>query len=231
MNKNRQETNFLDQFFIGYPPIYKKFFLGLVLVISVAAAVTGLYFGYRYYKNANALAAQRDLTNAIDKFHNASRKKGSLEWKGIADIFAANYEKHKSTTLGSYFLSFQAEALQNAGDLQGARRVLNELIQNIDDEYIKPLFIIKLALMNLDSADENSKANGLSALEQLGNDEKINYRDMALYYLGNYLLSHDDKSKAITTLQTVIDLGHNQAKDEGEQSIWISKAEQLLAQL
>ena len=64
----------------------------------------------------------------------------------------------------------------------------------------------KLALIKIDSTQDDIRSAGLKSLGTLADDKSNKARDMALFYLGSYFWDKDEMSKAREAWQTLVDL-------------------------
>ncbi len=194
---------------------YKDQLLILALVLII---VGGGYFSYSYYKEGietNAHATFIECLQYVDARVGDADKKGALEevesfdteeqkWIRVEESFRDGYEKHKSSGLAPIFLSYRSEALFNLGKAEEAIKILKQSIKDCSSQELKQLYLVKLALMQMDSDEAEEKEIGIKLLTALTDQVKfaelinkidsktslvwgINYvHDLALYRLGEY---------------------------------------------
>lgn len=171
------------------------------IVLGAAVAVTGLFFGYRWYVVYREREAQAVLAEYIHKA--STQSNGSLA--AIEALFQEGAQKQSGSYLEPYFLVFQTNALIQDGKLDDAIGIMEKALARMSqDNILLPLFEAKHALMQLDSA-AHAQA-GLQKLTELAHNAKNPYADMALYSLGNYYWSADKLDDAKKVWQELIEM-------------------------
>ncbi len=190
----------------------------LIVVLSLALGLGGFY-SYSYYKENIEIKAHGAFVECMqyfdakvgsDKSKNPSFDDtesfdtAEQKWVKVIEIFKDSYEKHKASSLAPMFLVYSSEALINVGKLAEAIELLEKAIPDISSQELKQSYLLKLALMKLDSNDLIAKEEGLQLVHALTDEynfadlvrkiskkisisSKINYvQDAALYRLGEY---------------------------------------------
>ena len=153
----------------------------IVCGILFCACLVALILGYQLYNRHGNERAHQALAQAIELYERANREDKQNLWDDAELAFSQGYKEFSGSSLGAYFLAFQAEIAQSLGKVEQARTLFANALANLSKT--SPLYnayAIKLAIMKIDISDEQGHKE-LTALA--GNPKNIN-RDMALYYQG-----------------------------------------------
>lgn len=204
---------------------YGKFIATFVGVGLVSFAG---YKGYRIYIVSQEQAAHQSFVEYFESFQAAQKANSAQEWERMVTVLDKGYTQYKGRNLAPLFLSLKADA-----QLQLGKRIesINTLQQAIDSlAKNSPLFSLlatKLALMQLDTADDALSKVGLAQLVLLARDDKNSLKDMALFYLGRYYWANDQIDEAKKAWQELEDSSWIQ---KAYPSPWVVQAKELLQQ-
>jgi len=185
----------------------KEHIRSIALAALVIACGIGGYFGYRWYDSRKQAEAQYSFGMLLDQFNTAFEKQDT-DFAMLAQDFGAGYETHKNTAIAPYFLSFQADALLQAGNKKEALQVMDKAVTaHTSATPLLNLMKTKRALLALDANDDEARQQqGLNELEKLGQDTTNMYRDYALYHLGMYHWIHENSNAARLAWQELVDI-------------------------
>lgn len=162
---------------------------------------TGVFFGgvsvYRYMADQTRMAAHKELIQLVRMIEEPVRISGegseelksSMEaqkWQNVAATAEKNYQEFKSTSLGSTFLVYQADALNTQGKRAEALTVMRKAVSAMGVASVRDCYQLKLALMLIDQTDEASTKEGVELLKKMSENQKNAANDRALFYLGEY---------------------------------------------
>lgn len=223
-----------------YTEAFKKtesnsgFFKNTATVLIISGLLVGSFYSFRFYSFKKESSAHQILQECVNEFENA--KNGSASWHDVELAFDAGYNNNSGSKLAPFFLTFKAEALSEQGKLQDAIEVMSLAVKGMsekDDLY--GTYRAKLALMQLDSPQENVKKEGLEGLNLLA--EKDNSGSVAaLYYLGLYYFDKNDIENAKKYWQKLVssDEDFRKKDDSGlpaKVTNYVSMAKEKLDQL
>ena len=170
---------------------------------------------YRYMANQTKMAAHKELLQLVRMMEEPVRVSGegseelksSLEmqkWNKVAAAAEKDYQEFKSTSLGSTFLVFQADALNNLGKKAESLVAMRKAVDAMDVAAVRDYYQLKLALMLIDQADDVAAKEGLELLKKLSNNQKSAANDRALYYLGEYFWVNKQYAEAKNNWQQLV---------------------------
>lgn len=163
---------------------------GIILVILVADIV-----GYRWYSRRYNDRAQMALSQAIEVLDKAATGNVPTLWKEAENAFRDGYQRYPRSTAAPYLLSYWADAVVHQGDLARGIDLMNKAIAVLSKS--SPLyhpFLVKRALMQLDSPTAAVAAEGKKALHACAQDKQNKSRDEAIYFEG--LIAFDSGNRA-----------------------------------
>lgn len=195
--KKRARTKFIS-LFEDVLEYYKGIIITLVVGTVVGLCIYG-YSSYRTSKNQNAYKTFMECMRYFDAPVNDKQKSGDIDidtihfasreekWEKVASIFNKAYYDNPSNGISPFFLAFEAEALLNQGKRDRAVELLSQATLEIKDPVLKSYYSLKLALMKLDSTDnEAHRQSGFDMLRALAEDSQNQVQDAALFYLGSH---------------------------------------------
>jgi len=181
-----------------------------LICVIVGAGVIGLigYYGYGIYNTRFQRAAQVAFSESIDVYKQAlaaAMNKGDVDknveglWDEAEIAFKAGYAQNKSSDLAPFFLIFESQVLLKEGKKAEAYELLAEAVNKIPEK--SPFFYLyktKQALMEIDLKDGKSGSGlrGLDLLLDLSKNKNNMFRDLALFYAGEYYWSTNEIDKA-----------------------------------
>lgn len=188
-----------------------KFFGGIVGLVVLGCGVAV----YRYMANQTKMAAHKELLQLVRMIEEPVRVSGegseelksSLEmqkWNKVATAAEKSYQEFKSTSLGSTFLVFQADAFNSLGKKAEAIVAMRKAVDAMDVPAVRDCYQLKLALMQIDQADEAAKKEGVDLLKKISENQKHAAHDRALYYLGEYNWVNKRYAEAKNTWQQLV---------------------------
>jgi tetratricopeptide (TPR) repeat protein len=175
-------------------------------VILLAVGV----WGYIYYKNSIRAHAYKDFIVAMQYYNGAVKSKKDRrnpqdikifqseadKWQQTEQVFRQGYEKYKNTEMAPVFLSFLSESLLNLGKVDQSIEALRSFIGQVKSKEIKDCYILKIALIKMDSRDARIKEEGLKSLITVADDDSNFSNEIALYHAGAYFWSQKKYSEA-----------------------------------
>lgn len=223
------DENLLSIFGISLTQQTRKATHGLVLGALAMLALLGAWWVYAYFAGQKEKEAQKSLASCIELYDQASGSaETSIPWSSVESACKRAYDEHSGSNLAPYFLGYQAEALIKQNKLDEAVTVMAHALQSMASS--SPLYNLhatKLALMEMDSAESATRAQGLKRLEELAVDTKNQQRDEALYYLGLYHWHANDVVKAKEAWQTLAEFSSSSQVP----SVWMQLVSDRLALL
>lgn len=223
------DDNLLHLFGIRLSPQARQATNTLVLGAFAMIALLGLWWVYGQFAGQKEKDAQKTLASCIELYDQAvGASETSVPWATVETACKRAYDEHSGSNLAPYFLAYQAEALAKQNKIDEAVTVMTQMIKSMSTS--SPLYnsyATKLALMQIDSTDSATHAQGLKKLEELAADTKNEQRDEALYYVGLYYWNLNDSVKAKEAWQTLAELSPNPE----EASPWMQLVSQRLAVL
>jgi hypothetical protein len=160
------------------------FVIGGAVVISSLLIAGGSFWWYKRYQQQQASYA---FVGALEDSERATRTElpSKETISELEQAFFAGAQRYASTNLAPFFEAFASEMQLRKGDATQALGTLQHALQDMTSS--SPyyyLYATKIALMQLDSADEVVRTAGRKTLQELADNSKNSYRDMARYYLG-----------------------------------------------
>lgn len=194
--------------------------------LAVLLAITGGYFFYRNSVKKHEAAAYEVLADCMNEYEQAVA--GAREWHDVSAMCEAGYQKYHKTKAAPYLLDIQVDALLAQDKKQEAYETLNRMVDQIGSRSpLHSLYKLKLGLLKIDMADAAIKTAGVQDLEELAQDTRNQYRDVAQYYLGTYYKEHGQQDKAVTVWKELIALNDTIA-DKQAGSPWATLAQEKM---
>lgn len=198
--------------------------VGAALMGSILLVGGSLWWYQRYQRQQAAYA----LVGALEDSDRAMRSATpSRETIGeLEQAFMTGAQRYASTTIAPFFQAFAAEMQLRKGDAPQALTTLQHAVKGMTSS--SPyyyLYVTKIALLQLDSADESVRTAGRNALQELTDSTKNPHRDMARYYLGLHEWSLGNRLAAKNIWSSLLD-----TKSE-KPSTWARLAQAKLALL
>lgn len=163
-------------------------------VLGALALGSASWFGYTYYRKHVEQKAFTQFSESLEDYYKlAGAQTAKSGWQDAQAGLAARATSNKHSYLAPYFSALQADAQLKEGDREGALKTLTQVLAALPKEApLVPLYTIKKALIEIDSADEATRVQGMKNLQALAADDKSPVQDMALYYLGYFAwVAHD----------------------------------------
>ncbi|MFH1832498.1 MAG: tetratricopeptide repeat protein [bacterium] len=185
---------------------YKNLVLGGLVAIVL---FTSASIGYRWYFNSVQVAAHRDFVQAL-KYFDAPVKEvvevsaaqehvfpsEQTKWAKVIQVFQDAYKKNSHSTLAPLFQAFLSEAYLNSGNYAQALQELQVAVSNMKGDSVKQAYILKLALMSLDSPEPKVVEAGLEQLKRIAYEPENIAHAQALFHLGMYSWVHKNFDQA-----------------------------------
>lgn len=159
--------------------------------------VVGGGLGYRWWSQYRTEHAHAELAKAIELFGRAEKENTANVWEEADRSFAQGYAQYASTSLAPYFLVFQSEIAARQGNSTKARTLLENALQAMSTR--TPgygAYAVKLALVQMDSAETAVVEKGKQGLQSIANDAHNPDRNMAIYYQGLHTFERGDRAAA-----------------------------------
>jgi|GEM_PF-908420 len=185
---------------------YKK---QVIVGIIFAGCLSCVVVGYHFYKRNLQVKAHQTLIGALKYYEAPVKVKrdetdfSSLQftsekekWTKVEEAFRDAYQNYKSSTLAPMFLAYQADALLNLDKHEEALKVLQNAIDLMDNENVADFYRVKLALMQMDSSQENLRQEGFGLLKKLAETQQSIAQEKALYHIGGYYWSQKKYAEA-----------------------------------
>ncbi len=205
-------------------PLFKNRYMkarGVFLFLLLGSAIS--YFGYSWYKLQKNQDAQNFLSSCLDDYRSVIEGRQS-SWPSLQMNAEIGYEKNKGTDLAVYFKALQADAMIQHGNIKDLPPVLDQLEKEIvKGSLLYYVYRLKLALMMIDSQNDDLMQKGIVLLQALSLDEKNPNRDMALYHKGQYYWDKNALSDAKIAWQELV--------EEYSDSIFAKKVQSNLVHL
>ncbi len=196
----------------------------LSIVFFCALGLAASSFVYKLWSAKRERAAQYDFSALMTEYETVSQEKNP-EWDGLLDKFEKNYEKHASSSLLSYYLSYKVRILLNQNKRDEALATLDTMIDAMPGSPMLSLYEMERALIQLDSADEAIQSTGLNTLISLAHDVHNKNRDSAQFYLGRYYWVKNDIDAARAIWQQLVD---EQRDEKLAPSPWVHQVQDKL---
>lgn len=196
--------------------------LGIVFFCALGLAASS--FAFVLWSAKRERAAQYDFSALMTEYETMSQDKDP-EWDTLLKKFEKNYEKHSSSSLLPYYLSYKVRILLNQDKREEALATLDAMINATPESIMLSLYQTERALIQLDSADESVQSTGLNALMSLAHDINNKNRDTAQFYLGRYYWAKNDITAAREIWQQLVDEQHDEKLSP---SPWIGLAQDKL---
>jgi len=178
-------------------PLFKNRYMqasGFFLLLLLGSLVS--YFSYSWYKLQKNQEAQSFLSSCLDDYRGAIEG-NQMSWPSLQMNAQIGYEKNKGTDLAVYFKVLQADAMIQHGNIEDLPPVLNQLEKEVvAGSLLYYVYRLKLALMMIDSHDDDLMKKGIFLLKELSIDGKNPNRDIALYHKGQYYWNKNALSDA-----------------------------------
>lgn len=187
---------------------------GIVLVVLIADVV-----GYKWYSRRYNDRAQMALSQAIEVLDKAVTGNVPTLWKEAEHAFRDGYQRYPRAATAPYLLSYWADTVLHQGDLTRALDLMDKAILALSKS--SPLyyaFVVKRALMRMDSPDATLVAEGKKDLHACAQDKKNARRDEAIYFEGLVAFDSGNRAEAEKIWQEL-------ATSFGEKSVWTQVAQ------
>lgn len=203
----------------------KKIQNALVILVAAGLLAAGAYYGYSIISHQRQEDAQALFATLYKEYSKAATADDSSQLEHVAAQFSDGYNQAHKSMLAPYFLAYGAHAYAQAGNTKQALDMLSRAVANIpvSSPYYY-LFATELAVMKLDQAQSQDKADAVAALQSLVDTRENIYSDMGLYYLLAYYTSVQDTLK-VRDLQKRIS-GFNSSHGQ-DSSPWAQQASAL----
>lgn len=196
-----------------------------LLVLFLAVGGWYVYRTHAYTKDQEAFKVFNECLAESEK-----AVEGRASWQEVDAMCQKGYERYKSTGIAPYIVAIRIEALLAQQNYDAALEQSSILISQLSSSSpLYNLYKTKHALLQMDSAQENVRAEGVQTLQSLAEDVKNNYNDVALYYLGLHHMMNNEIEKAKEVWTRLVTLGSS--KDRQSQSPWASRAQEKLQYL
>lgn len=160
--------------------------------IAVAAAGIAIAAGagvwYRYASNQSAMRASKELLHVVRLFEEQVRSEQETspeQWEALAKTLADSFEKNSSARISAAFLMYQADALLRADKMSEAITVMKKAVYSSSiASQVRAYYELKLALVLIDTNNQDQVAEGVALLEKLAAQVKGAAQEHALFHLG-----------------------------------------------
>jgi predicted negative regulator of RcsB-dependent stress response len=219
----------------------KEYQGSILLAVGLTVSITGVTYGYFYFKKVREEKAYRAFVGAMEYFDAPIKKvedKDSLafmgkkefknydeKWLKVDSVFKDAYESNRSSGLASLFLAYRSEALVNLKNLPEAISVLRQAISIMHNKDVRSYYEVKLALMLIDTKKTDFVREGVQALEKISLDDKTVASDMSLFRLGEYFWN-SKKFKEAKNYWNQLVLKYSGDKEDA--SPWVDEAKEKL---
>lgn len=188
-----------------------------ILIGSAAAifAIAAIIGGYYWYTRSFNERAQKAFMDSMIEFEQALAGQEGVSWSDVERTFEVGARTFAGSAFEPYFKVFQADAYIHQNKHAEAVISMRDAVAQLSHK--NPLYFLydtKLALMLLDSSDDELHKRGSALLQELSENVTNSYRDMALYYLGFYARAHDDQAAMQMYWNKLV-------QDFGSDSVWV----------
>jgi tetratricopeptide (TPR) repeat protein len=192
--------------------------LGLLTLLTIG------WFSYKWYSVCRGKRAQQILGECLQEYQIATNSVQPL-WSEIHLMNDLGFDQASGSSLQPFFLVMQAQALAHQHKMDEAAELMQKAIEMLDAASpYKNYFALTKSLMQLDATNKDEKAQGFEQLQLLAQDQNNQYRDAAMYHVGDYYFADNNFGKAKEVWQKLVD-----QKAEFADSPWIELAEQKVA--
>jgi predicted negative regulator of RcsB-dependent stress response len=196
----------------------------IAMTLTFIVLLVGLFFAHKLWVINRERSAQYDFAALMIEFENVSREKDP-QWSALLEKFEAQYQKHASSSLLPYYLSYKVQILLAEDKKDEALLALDTMITHLSGSPLIALYEMERALIQLDIDDAKLNEIGLSTLQTLANDKDNTYRDSAQYYLGRYYWAQNQIADARAVWQQLVD---EQRDEKMSPSPWVDQVQQQL---
>ncbi len=184
--------------------------------ITVAAFGVGIYLYFSQIKQEES--AQQALSEVLAEYNRAFESPEL--WQDVEIGTKTGHRQYPRSALAPFFLGLQSEALLQQNKQDEALALMKDMTAKLSKSSpLYYLYQIKLARITLHNDDKAIQKEGLEQLVQLAQNQKNPQQDEALYYLGLYYDSQDQKDKAQEVRQQLKQL-QEQYKEKEVVSPW-----------
>jgi len=207
---------------------YKK----VIIISGVVFLVGGFFLTYKFYRDSLEQSAHASFVSCVNVLDAKGQVDGTPfrseqeKWTKVAEVFEEGYKKNKSASIAPMFLAFKAEALINLGKINESIELLKKVVSLLSEGALKDSYILKLALLQIDSGNEALLSDGILKLVMLSEKDKSPVNDIALFRLGEYYLIKQDIVAAKKYLNILV-LNYGNKKENT--SIWAKKGLEKLS--
>lgn len=204
----------------------KYYIIGGGVVILVGAGV----YGYRMYMMQRNSEAFGVLGRYIERYM-GDKKSGARLDDGALQLEAQAFS---GSAASPYFTALEAQDLLSQGKVAEAEPLLEKAVNAMPlSSPLTDLYLVKLALVRLDSGDQVKVEKGLKSLQALaGYDKESPAWDVAVYYLGRYhwVKGNVEEAKKIWTeaLAAVEKAGVSSVAKRYSESPWLARANEIM---
>jgi tetratricopeptide (TPR) repeat protein len=200
-----------------------RFIRAALAVLLASVVIAGGYGAYRWHISHREQKAQRSFAECLSAL--GGEPKDVAEWKRIAELFKARYDRHASSNLAPFFLVYASDAEHAAGDAAAAESLMIRAVDLLPES--SPVYYLlasKRALMKSDSSDAATREQGVRELQDLAQLPRNPYKDIPLYYRGLAAYQKGDFDGAKASWMRLI-------REYGNDSLWSEPARTRLALL
>ena len=210
--------------------------------IALTLLLVGAGFGYQSYRKMCEVRAHKTYIDVMREVNAeiSSKKEASSghsfeseEQKKLAicassELFLA---VHASSGLAASVLGFMSRALVGLGKHEDARIRMHQAVKACASSDLRDMYVFSAALMDLDSEQEDVKAQGLSSLKKLAQNESSSACDAALYRLGKIYWNDKNYQEARLWWGQLVAVADNKRTPSGTEirSPWVSVARDKLS--
>jgi predicted negative regulator of RcsB-dependent stress response len=193
----------------------------IVMVLSFVLVLISLFFAHKLWTIRRERSTQYDFTFLMTEYETMSREKNP-QWSELLEKFEKNYEKHASSSLLPYYLSYKVQILLEQDKKDEALATLDTMIAGMPGSPMLALYEMERALIQIDTMDSELQNTGVEALKVLVNDTDNMFRDSAQYYLGRYYWAHNQIDDARHVWQQLVD---EQRDEKIAPSPWVEQVQ------
>ena len=211
--------------FDGFLVLFEKYRTYFLVGALGLATVLGVGVYWYFYSIKYEQSAMQAFSEVLVEYNRGVE--ASEIWPEVEVSAKTGYKQYSHSSLAPFFLGLQVDALLGQQKHDEALSVMKMMLEKLSSRSrVFHLYKIKEARMKLDSAEPAVQSDGLQQLVALTNDKNNSYQDQALYFLGMYYESHDQKDKAQEIWQQLSAL---KSSDANAVSPWVLLAEQRRA--
>lgn len=174
----------------------RRFWIAVAILGGALAVGTAGWLGYGAYTASRDRRAQLALVEQLDRLEamRVNPDADAIAWEAIEIGLTRGYQEHASSSFGPFFLAFQAEIASHKGLHDQALEIMDKAVAAMPvNSVITALYILKRAVMRLDSDNPELHKQGRRELLDIGQNARNKTAGLAWYHLWEYAVVNRDE--------------------------------------